>query len=57
MLVGITDGEAQGFYGRIPVMLNGTYANLLVKIDDNGVAIITGASYDYRDEADVVEDF
>ena len=50
----ITDGEAKGFYGRIPVMLNGIYANLLIKIDDNGVAEIIGASYDYRDDVDVV---
>ena len=50
----ITDGEAKGFYGRIPVMLNGIYANLLVKIDDNGVAEIIGVSYDYRDDVDVV---
>ena len=50
----ITDGEAKGYYGRIPVMLNGTYANLLVKIDDDGLANVIGVTYDYRDGVDVV---
>lgn len=50
----ITDGEAQGYYGRSPVMINGTYANLLIKIDSEGVASVIGATYDYRGESDVV---
>ncbi|MBR5754585.1 MAG: hypothetical protein IKX97_02010, partial [Erysipelotrichaceae bacterium] len=51
----MTDGEAQGFYGRIPVRLNGLFANLLVKIDDDGVAEVIGATYDYsRDDNGVV---
>ena len=50
----ITDGDDEGFYGRVPVMLNGIYANLLVKTDALGFSEVIGVTYDYRDGVDVV---
>ncbi len=50
----IADGDVLTSYGRIPVLLNGKYANLMVIIDNDGVASISGINYDYKDETDVV---
>ena len=47
-----TDGDKTVYTGRIPVLLNGKLANLMVEIDDDLKVI--GANYDYRDEADMV---
>ena len=48
------DGEEVTFTGRIPVLLNGEYANLIVVIDNDGVAQVIGATYDYREGSGVV---
>ena len=39
--------------GRIPVMLNGKYANLIVKIDDESIKVV-GATFDYKDDSAMV---
>ncbi|MBQ6216995.1 MAG: hypothetical protein IJK53_06375 [Erysipelotrichaceae bacterium] len=41
------------FYGRIPVLINDKYANLLTLIDDEKAEVI-GVSYDYKADSDVV---
>ena len=53
-LYSIEDGDSLTSYGRIPVMLNTEYANLIVMIDNDGKASVIGAAYDYRDEQDIV---
>ena len=50
----LTDGDDVTSYGRIPVLLNGEYANLLVVIDKDGKAEVTGAVFDYQDDADII---
>jgi hypothetical protein len=47
------DGEKTIYTGRIPVRLNGDYADLLVNIDDEDMNVV-GYTYDYRDDSDVV---
>ena len=49
----ITDGEDVSSVGRIPVLLNGSYANLIVTIDKDGVAEVVGACFDYHDGNEV----
>ena len=49
----IDEGEEMISYGRIPVLYNDTYANLIVRIDDAGIEVI-GVTYDYNGETDVV---
>ena len=52
-LYSTVDGDNVTYTGRIPVMINDKYANLITMIDDEGAQIV-GATYDYRGEADVV---
>ncbi len=52
-LYSTVDGDNTVYTGRIPVMINGKYANLITMMDDEEAAIV-GISYDYKDEADVV---
>ena len=47
------DGDNTIYTGRIPVTINGQYANLITMIDDEE-AVIAGISYDYKDDSDVV---
>ena len=47
------DGDNTIYTGRIPVMINGKYANLITMIDDESSEIV-GAVYDYKGESDVV---
>ena len=49
----IDEGEEMISYGRIPVLYNDTYANLIVRIDDAGIEVI-GVTYDYNGETDVI---
>jgi len=49
----IEDGDNLISYGRVPVLLNDKYANLIVYIDDESMEVV-GATYDYKDESDVV---
>ena len=48
------DGDEVTFTGRIPVLLNGEYANLIVNIDNDGVAKVIGATFEYREGSGVV---
>ncbi|MBQ1483070.1 MAG: hypothetical protein IIZ28_05805 [Erysipelotrichaceae bacterium] len=41
------------YYGRIPVLINDKYANLMTRIDDDTAEII-GISYDYKADSDIV---
>ena len=41
------------YTGRIPVLFNGTYANLMTLFDDEKFEVV-GICYDYRDDVDVV---
>ena len=50
----VADGDKLTSYGRIPVLLNDKYANLMVTIDNDGVATVSGINYDYKEETDVV---
>ena len=48
-----TDGDNTVTLGRIPVMLNGTYANLIIRTDDESMEVV-GATYDYKGGTDIV---
>ena len=51
----INDGDHNITQGRVPVLLNGTYANLIIVFDSNQEeAIIAGATYDYKGESDMI---
>lgn len=50
----VADGDKLTSYGRIPVLLNDKYANLMVTIDNDGIATVSGINYDYKEETDVV---
>jgi len=50
----ITDGDDVTSIGRVPVLLNGSYANLIVTIDKDGIAEVTGACFDYHDGSEIV---
>ena len=52
-LYSTTDGDNTIYTGRIPVLVNGKYANLITMIDDNE-AKIAGIAYDYKEDSDVV---
>ena len=52
-LYSTVDGDNTIYTGRIPVMINDKYANLITMIDDDSAEII-GATFDYKGEADVV---
>ncbi|MCR4854912.1 MAG: hypothetical protein K5908_01970 [Erysipelotrichaceae bacterium] len=52
-LYSTVDGDNTIYTGRIPVLINGKYANLITMIDDESAEIV-GAAFDYRDESDVV---
>ncbi|MBR4471557.1 MAG: hypothetical protein IKS54_09645 [Erysipelotrichaceae bacterium] len=47
------DGDNTIYTGRIPVLINDKYANLITMIDDDSAQIV-GAVYDYKGEADIV---
>ena len=47
------EGDDMVTTGRIPVILNGKDANLIVKIDDAGIKV-TGAIYSYGEDVEVV---
>ncbi len=47
------DGDNVITYGRIPLLLNGKYANLLLCLDDDGIEVI-GAVFDYREDTTVL---
>lgn len=49
----IEEGDNLISYGRVPVRLNGDYANLMLVLDDNGINVV-GATYDYKDVSDMV---
>ena len=49
----LVDGDNVISKGRIPVLLNGKYANLIVRIDDDSIEVI-GATYDYKGDTDVL---
>ena len=49
----IDEADEMISYGRIPVLLNDIYANLIIRIDDEGIEVI-GVTYDYHGETDVV---
>lgn len=49
----IDEGDEMISYGRIPVLYNDTYANLIVRIDNVGIEVI-GVTFDYNGETDVV---
>ncbi len=49
-------GEEVISTGRIPVLLNGQLANLMVKMDDAGIEVI-GACFDYTDTAVLAKSF
>ena len=52
-LYSVVDEEGNAVYtGRIPVLLNGDYANLIVTIDDD--MVVDGYTYDYREGSKVV---
>ena len=46
----LTDGDITVYTGRIPVLYNGQLADLIIKLDDNGVEVI-GVSFDYDNTA------
>lgn len=48
----IEENDSLITYGKSPILLNGDPADLMIRIDDNGIEVI-GARYQY-DEADVV---
>ncbi len=52
-LYSTVDGDNVTYTGRMPVLINGKYANLITMIDDESAQIV-GATYDYKDEVDVV---
>ena len=47
------DGDLYVDTGRIPVLLNGKYANLIVNIDEEGIEVV-GATFDYKEESSMV---
>lgn len=47
------DGDNTIYTGRIPVLVNGKYANLITMIDDEEATVV-GISYDYKEDVDVV---
>ena len=47
------DGNSYVDTGRIPVLLNGKYANLIVNIDEEGIEVV-GATFDYKDDSSMV---
>lgn len=49
----LIDGDNLITTGRIPVLLNGRYADLIVKLDDEGIKVV-GATFDYRQESAMV---
>ena len=49
----VDDNGVTVYTGRIPVMLNGDYANLIVEIDENDM-VVTGYTYDYLEGSEIV---
>ena len=52
-LYSTADGDNTIYTGRIPVMINGKCANLITMIDDESAEIV-GATFDYKEDADIV---